>query len=81
MTHTQCAVRFVKFLLLENSYKVLCRLTLILNAVWLSCATVTKSLSSCNLQQLHLSISKEVNSQGYTKKSCSSKKKVSEIKP
>ena len=63
MTHTQYALRYKEVLLLGNSYKVLSRLPLILYAVWFSCVTVTKPLSSCNLQQLHLSTSKEVSEQ------------------
>ena len=58
----------------------LSRLMLILYTVWLSCATITKSLSSCNLQQLHLSTSKEVSSRWLYRESCSSKKMVSQIK-
>ena len=80
MTFIQCAVRCVEFFLLEYSYEILSRLMLILDVVWLSCATVTKSLSSCNLQHLHLSTRKEVNSRWLYRESCSSKKMVSKIK-
>ena len=79
MTRIESAVRFVELLPLENSYEVLSGLTLIFYAVWLSCATVTKALSSCNLQQQHLSTSKELCSQWLQRESCSSKKKKSKI--
>ena len=55
-----------EFMILENSYEALCRLTLILYVVRLSSATITNSLSSCNPGQRHLTTCKEVSSGGNT---------------
>ena len=60
LIHIQCAVG--NFSWNMNSTNITW-LTLILYVVWFSCATATKSLSSCNLQQLYLSTSKDVSSQ------------------